>query len=221
MAHVQTPIIGLVGGVGCGKSAIAGWLRDELGAKVVDADVIGHEVLQCKDIQQQLRDEFGDGIFSEGAVDRAAVAARVFGDSSENQMARETLEKIVHPAIRDKVRADFAAARLDPDVPLIVYDAAVQLESGWDSDVDRIAFIDVPFQERLRRVSMTRGWSEDELRRREASQWPLDKKRAAADVVIDNSSTVEAAGNQLLSYLQQYELFNTPTVSTTVDPITT
>jgi len=205
MAHQhprQTPVLALVGGVGCGKSAVAAWCAEHLQAAIVDADAIGHDVLQREQVQQELVGEFGSGILSEAEIDRSALARLVFGKTSEHQQARQSLESIVHPVMREEFLRQFECARQSPDVELIVFDAAVLLESGWTDHVNVVAFVDVPLEVRLQRVSAGRGWTAEELGRREASQWPLDRKRAAADVVIDNSGTVEAAGQQLEDYLQ-------------------
>lgn len=204
MAHHQTTILGLVGGVGCGKSSVAAWLRDTLGAHVVDADAVGHAVLLQDGIRRQLAEAFGETILRDGQVDRRAVASRVFGDSPAHVAARKTLESIVHPVMRAEFEAAFREARQAPEVHLVVFDAAILLESGWRDAVDIVAFVDVPWAERLRRVALSRDWTEEDLRRREASQWPLDRKRAAADVVIDNSGSVDTAGRQLADYLEAH-----------------
>lgn len=211
MAYTQTPILALIGGIGCGKSAVAGWLAEHLRARVVDADVVGHAALLREDVKRQLVEAFGEDILSAGEINRSAVARRVFGETDEHRTARQTLESIVHPVMRTDFEAAFAAARAASDVDLIVFDAAVLLESGWQQAVDVIAYVDVPFASRLQRVADSRGWSAEELRRREASQWSLERKRAEADLVIDNSGTLEAAGQQLETYLQSHGFLPEPT----------
>lgn len=204
MARNHTPILGLVGGVGCGKSAVAAWLADHLRALVVDADAVGHAVLHQDSVKAQLVDAFGEEILEDGQIRRSAIAAQVFGTTRDHRAARDELERIVHPVMRIEFEETFRQARRNGDIDLIVFDAAILLESGWRDAVDVVAFLDVPFSERLRRVTASRGWTEQDLRRREASQWPLDRKRAAADVVIDNSADVASAGRQLESYLHSH-----------------
>jgi dephospho-CoA kinase len=198
----QIPVLALVGGVGCGKSAVAARCAAQLRAAVVDADTIGHDVLRQQDVISRLVEAFGAEILDQGEVNRSVLARRVFGETTDHDQARLRLESVVHPVMREEFLRQFEAARQSPDVDLIVFDAAILLESGWTDHVDVVAFVDVPFEVRLQRVAEGRGWTADELRRREASQWPLDRKRAAANVVIDNSGPVEAAGRQLEDYLR-------------------
>ena len=84
-------------------------------------------------------------------------------------------------------------------------DAAVMLEASWNDLCQAIVFIDVPFADRLARVQQQRGWNEDELRRREASQLTLEEKRHRATVVIDNSKTLDDAVNQLRDFIEGFE----------------
>jgi dephospho-CoA kinase len=201
MKRKLAPIIGLVGGVGSGKSAVARWLSEHHQGHLIDADLVGHQVLFQDDVKQGLRRAFGDSIFRDGEIDRRQLAAVVFGDEPEQAAARTKLEQIVHPVMGQVIRDRMTASRLDEDMRLIVFDAAILLESGWRDTCDVVAFVDVPCDQRLRRIADSRGWTDQELSRREASQWPLNRKREASDVVIDNSGTVEQAGLQLEDYL--------------------
>ena len=203
MAKSDVPIIGLIGGVGSGKSAVANWLVEHLRARIVDADAVGHAVLKRDDVKSQLRDAFGDGVFEGDEISRRQMAVRVFGDSPEQVAARNRLEGIVHPVMRGVFESEFLAARDSDDVDLIVFDAALLLDSGWSDAVDVIAYLDVPLQERRRRVAQSRGWSAEDHLRRENSQIPLAEKRAAADVVIDNAGSLDVAGRQLEAFLRK------------------
>lgn len=90
------------------------------------------------------------------------------------------------------------------NVEAIVLDAAVLLEAGWDDLCDAVVFIDTPEADRIARVQAGRGWSAEQLAEREASQWPLPRKRAAADAVIDNSNSVDDAARQLDQVIQNF-----------------
>jgi dephospho-CoA kinase len=129
---------------------------------------------------------------SNGAVDRKKLAAIVFADPNE----RKALERLVHPWIGRRLKEEVALAGARPQVRLIVIDAAVLLEAGWDGVCDRIVFVHADEGVRRQRV-LQRGWRLDDLARREAAQMPLTEKRSRADHVLDNSSALEHLGRQV------------------------
>jgi dephospho-CoA kinase len=191
------PLLGLVGGVGSGKSYVAG-LFARLGAAVIDADRIGHEALRQPEIQEQLRRTWGESIFNaRGEVERRRLGGVVFGNPAE----RKKLEAIVHPWIGDRIDAALAQAQRDPNVPLAILDAALLLETGWNRVCSAVAFIETPFAVRLERVK-SRGWDAAELQRREISQWSLEKKKQLCDLAIENS------GNEVLTERLVKEAFS-------------
>jgi dephospho-CoA kinase len=180
--------IGLIGGVASGKSLVARMLV-ELGAGLLDADRAGHAVLaEDAEVRQLLRDQWGDSILSTGGViDRAAVARRVFAEDEAGVADRKFLEDLLHPRIRRRLlhlRDAYAAE----GKPAVVLDAPLLLEAGWGPQCDRVIMVDAPRERRIERAK-TRGWTETEFARREAAQWPADKKRRLADYVIQNSGT--------------------------------
>jgi dephospho-CoA kinase len=197
----QPLVLGVLGGIGSGKSAVARGLADHFAALVIDADRIGHQVLTFPHIISQLRTAFGDAIFDGEQVDRKRLAALVFGDEADQQNARQTLELIVHPEIRRVTQSQIAAA--EPSIELVVLDAAVMLEAGWAGQCDFLVFVDTPFETRLNRIREKRHWNADELERREASQLPLDEKRQAADFIVDNSGSLERSIAQLAEFVTQ------------------
>jgi len=182
------PVVGLVGGIGSGKSYIAREYARRWPVTIIDGDAAGHCVLEEPEVIQQIRDSFGDEVITpEGRVDRKRVSLRVFGPGRAEQEARRTLEAIVHPRIRQLLSEQIAEARRQPGLQAILLDAAVLLETGWRSLCDVVVFIECPLEERLERVSQHRGWTAANLAAREASQLPLDQKRKEADFVIVNS----------------------------------
>ena len=169
---------------------------------MIDADRVAHHVLTLQSIKQQLKQTFGSDIFDpQGEIVRSKLASLVFGASQEQQRALEKLEAIVHPEIRQQLESEIERIRLQATHVAIVLDAAVMLESGWSNVCDKIVFVDTPFSTRLQRVQENRNWDEAELTRREASQWPIDRKRQVADAVISNSGNLEQAGRQFAEYL--------------------
>jgi dephospho-CoA kinase len=194
----RVPVIGLVGGVGSGKSHLARQLRENHPIEIVEGDSAGHSVLQEAQVKEKIRDVFGAGVFtSEGEVDRRQVGRLVFGAAPARKAARVQLEQIVHPRIREVLKSQLARAQARSDVEAVILDAALLLEAGWSEFCDAVVFVDTPFDERLARVVQSRGWTRDELQMREESQFPLEQKRKEAGYVIENLGDGHAALSQL------------------------
>jgi dephospho-CoA kinase len=169
--------------MGSGKSSVAKAL-ERRGARVIAADAFGHEALRLPDVREKVFARWGRGLADErGEVDRKKLAAVVFADDGE----RRALEGFVFPYIERRIAEEIERARAEPGVPVVVLDAAVMLEAGWDRGCDVIAFVDAPREVRLARLAAQRGWTEADLAAREAAQIPLAEKAARADVVIDNA----------------------------------
>ncbi|MCA9284519.1 MAG: dephospho-CoA kinase, partial [Phycisphaerales bacterium] len=175
------PIIGIVGGIGAGKSTVAAILRD-LGCLVCDSDTLARAALEDPAVVKRVRERWGErAIGAEGSVDRRRVADIVFREPGE----RQWLESVVHPWIEARRRQLFEKA--PPGTPALVIDAPLLLEAGLDAQCDAVIFVDAPRELRLSRVRTSRGWTDEELALREAAQMPLDRKRERADIVIVNS----------------------------------
>ncbi len=180
--------IGLVGGIASGKSRVAEELV-RLGAGVLDADRVGHEVLaNDPEVRQAIESRWGKSVFrADGSVDRKAIAARVFGQTASAIAEREFLESLLHPRIR--LRLEMEAAKMaESGKPAVVLDAPLLLEAGWKPMCDVVLFVDASRATRLARA-LERGWTEAQFDQREAAQWPIDRKRAAAGYVIQNNGT--------------------------------
>ena len=181
-------IIGLTGGIACGKSTVSAELR-ALGAAIIDADALAHELSQPhQPIYNAYVERFGREIVTvDGTLDRAAIARRVFADPA----VRAEVEAIAHPIIRSAAEARLHAAR-DENKRAAVLDVPLLFEAGWDALADETWVVALPREEQLARL-LARDTSMDagEARARIAAQMPLAEKCARADVVIDNSGTVE------------------------------
>jgi dephospho-CoA kinase len=200
-ARHRIPLIGVVGGVGSGKSAVANWVSTHAPVAVIDADKLGHEALLSVSVKAELRARFGDEIFdSAGNIVRAKLANRVFGVDANHLVARRDLERIVHPAISRQIAAEVSIA-VEQRAEAVLLDAAILLEAGWRDLCELVVFIETPAEMRLQRVQAHRGWTKAELQRREESQWDLSKKRQESDLVIVNDRELEYAGKQLLDCL--------------------
>lgn len=183
MSYRGKPIIGLTGGIGSGKSTVAGILRS-LGCYVTDSDALARAALEQPEIRSKLVERWGDDIVGEnGFVDRRAIGAIVFG----NEVERKWLESMTHPWIEARRKEQFDAA--PAETVAFVIDAPLLVEAGLDEQCDAVIFVDAPVEMRRKRVRDGRGWDETELDRRERAQLPLDLKRKKADHVVVNDTT--------------------------------
>ncbi len=199
----RIPVIGLVGGIGSGKSYLARQLREKHLIEIVEGDSAGHLVLHEASVKQSLRSLFGDGVFTrDGEVDRQKIGSLVFGQQTEQKAARQKLETIVHPKITEILTRQIAVARSRPEVEAVILDAALLLEAGWHELCDVIVYVDATFEQRLARVVQSRGWSREQLILREESQFPLERKRKEAQYVVENS------GNQPAPLSQFEEIYS-------------
>ena len=187
-------ILGLLGGVASGKSLVARQLA-ELGAVVLDADRAGHEALRLPGTEAAARRRWGDAVFGpDGHIDRSRLAKIVFAPPPDGPKERKYLEMLTHPEIGRRLAAQAGAIKAES--PLAVLDAALIFEAGWNKLCDCYAFVDVPRDVRLARA-LHRGWTEGDFAAREAAQDSLDSKRTRADLIIDNSGSVEHTGAQV------------------------
>ncbi len=175
-------VLGLVGGVGSGKSTVAR-LFGEWGAEVIDADAICSELHRTPDVREAIEAEWGRDIFTEGGqLDRARLADIVFdrpGDLNK-------LNAILHPRVIERIERRITACRTDGGPPLCVIDAPLLLETGLDRLCDTVAFIDCDRDTRVCRLARERHWPPEEIERREARQTSIEEKRKRANVTICN-----------------------------------
>ena len=197
------PVVGLVGGIGAGKSTVGQALARH-GGKVVAADPIGHEALEQPDLRARILDVWGgrDILTLQGTIDRKKLGRIVFPSPVE----RSRLEHLVHPYIERRIREEVARAQADPAAKFVVLDAAIMLEAAWADVCDKLIFVDAPRDVRLARVRTQRGWTDQDLANREAVQMPTDKKKERADAVIDNGGAPEAAAAQVAALVKKWEL---------------
>ena len=182
-------IIGIIGGVASGKSAVSQQFA-VLGAGVLDADRAGHEALRTPRVEAAARQRWGKAVFGhDGKIDRSLLAQIVFAPGEEAEQERKYLEQITHPIITDLLRrqAETFAAE---GKKVAVLDAALLIEAGWNKLCEKIVFVDALKAVRLARA-LERGWSEADFAARERVQDLLDRKRTLADAVIDNSGSPE------------------------------
>jgi dephospho-CoA kinase len=178
-------VIGLTGNLGCGKSTVAGMLRD-LGAATIDADAVAREIRQNdSDARDEILRRFG-------TYDADELAAIVFADAG----ALRDLEAILHPRIRGAVRARLAELT-QGGVDVAIVEAIKLLESPLADGCDAIWVVRCDQADAIRRLAASRGMDEVTARSRLASQSSQDDKVAAADVVIDGSAQMEETRRQV------------------------
>jgi dephospho-CoA kinase len=199
------PILGLIGAIGAGKSTVAEHLTTR-GGYLVDADKLGHAVLEEAEVKAELLNRWGEQILNiQGGINRKAVGAIVFADPAE----RQALEAIMFPRIQAREKELFKLANTDPTVRFIILDAAVLLEAGHGPICTKILFVDAPWLQRVERVRNRSGWTEEELRRREAAQMSLTEKRQRADAIIMNDGSLVELHRKIDHILQDWGLLPT------------
>jgi len=187
------PVVGLTGGIACGKTTVAKMFA-ELGIPVVDADDLAREVVEPGTPGlQRIVDEFGKGVLDDaGRLDRKKVGEMVFGDEE----ARETLNAIIHPLI-GAAGAEHIMAHQDDPAPYLLYEAALLVETRAYEAFS--ALIVVSAEESLQRLRLIArdGFSVTEANARIGSQLPLARKVAVADYVVTNNGDLDATRDQV------------------------
>jgi dephospho-CoA kinase len=188
-----TTVIGLTGPIGCGKSTVAGWLA-ELGARVIDADVVARDVTPPGSPElAAVVAEFGPGILrDDGSLDRRALGRIVFADPA----ALARLESIIHPAVRPRILAAIADAEREAP-PAIVIEAIKLVEGGLATLCDEVWLVTCEPAEQLPRLA-GRGESRTDAEARIAAQAGLvDRLRPLATRVIDTSGSMATARSRV------------------------
>ena len=179
-------MIGLTGGIASGKSTVTARLR-ALGAFVADADVVSREAVASKEVLTKLCEAFGDPVIApDGSLDRAALAAAVFGSAEKTAL----LNAITHPAIAKMLLDTARGAESSGIYPLVFVDAALLIESGFYKNCDSVWLVTAEKQVRIRRVMARDGLSYEDAVKRIDRQMSDEEKRPFATTVIENDSTV-------------------------------
>jgi dephospho-CoA kinase len=189
----KKPIIGILGGIGSGKSTVANQFVKS-GCAVIDADKIAHEILDNSDIVNSISKVFGADVLSaDGTIDRAKLAEKAF----ENAEQMEKLNSIVHPPVLERCEQLLAQFMKDASVPAVVLDVPLLLETGWDRRCDVLIFVESPWAVRLKRIADKTRHSEEQIKKRENFQISLDKKRHLAQYTVKNNSDLADLAEQV------------------------
>jgi dephospho-CoA kinase len=187
-------LVGLTGGIATGKSTVAAMFR-ALGCPLIDADVLAREVVEPGEpALDEIVREFGAGVLgADGRLDRKAVAVVVFADADR----RRRLEAITHPRIRERLSGRLTALTRSGFDGVVIFDAAVIVESGGYRQMDRLVVVVADEATQLARLRARDGLTEPEALQRIRSQMPLAEKVKLADHVIDNSGDRAATEAQV------------------------
>ena len=193
-------VIGLTGGVGTGKSTVAGMFR-KLGATVFDADRIVHRLLEPgTPVWRRIRAEFGREISEEdGRIQRSRLGRIVFNDRAR----LKRLNRIVHPAVRREIRRGLRDLRRRSPSAVAVLDVPLLLESGSAYPADAVVVVTAPQRKAARRLQRRSGWSAKEMKRRSSFQMPLREKVKKADFVVRNGGDLASTRRQVARVWRQ------------------
>lgn len=193
-------IIGLTGGIASGKSTVATELRKH-NIPVFDADEVSRNaVAKGSKGLAMVAEAFGaEYLTSDGEMDRAKVSAKVFSDKE----ALKTLEGILHKIVWDEAEAFMVQAK-EAGAKLAVLDVPLLIECQWHERVDCVWLVAVSKEQQIKRAMIRSGMTEDEVKARIAAQMSLEDKKKFADVVLDNSGTLEATLEQVNKELEKF-----------------
>ena len=187
-------IIGVTGGVGAGKSTVLNYLEKRYGAKLILADLVGHEVMEPgHEAYEQVVKVFGQEIVSEDkTIDRKALGAIVFADEKK----RMILNRIIHPAVRQEILRRLEEAEL-LHLSYVVVEAALFLEENYDAFCDETWYIYTSEDNRRLRLKASRGYSDEKIDRMFAAQKSHKEFLERCQFVIDNNGSAEETHRQI------------------------
>lgn len=171
-------VIGLTGGIGSGKSTVAGFFM-KLGVPVYIADTEAKHLMNSShEVHQDLVGLFGSSVSKNGILDRKFIASRVFNDPEK----LNALNEIIHP----RVEAHFLEWKKQQQAIYIIYEAAILFETGGYKKCDKTILVTAPYAERIKRLLLRDQSSKEEIEARMKNQWTDEKKSILADFVIKN-----------------------------------
>ena len=188
-------LIGLTGGIATGKSE-ASRILQELGAEIINADLIGHEAYRQGSVGwESVVQAFGKGILDESnEIDRSKLGAIVFSDESELQK----LNEIMHPIMEKIVEQNILDCQ-DSGSEVVVVEAALMFEAGWNKLVDTVWTTDAPEETVISRLELRNGFSRTESQKRISSQMDREDRLSRSDVILSNTGDLNAFKNVILS----------------------
>jgi dephospho-CoA kinase len=188
----EKPVIGILGGIGSGKSAVAAEF-EKLGCKVIDADRIARELLDELPVRKKVEGLFGQAVLdSSGKIDRKKLAEAAFAD----EQTLRALNRIIHPSVLKRTWELIEKFDKQNQVKAIVLDMPLLIEVGWHKRCDKLIFVNCEKKLRLQRAKKL-GFDKNQVKIRENFQISLDKKAKLADNTIENNSDFSAIAKQV------------------------
>ncbi len=184
MSRKNNPVWALTGSIATGKSTVSKYLSENYGIKILNADIVGHEVLQKQRIVDSISRVFGKEVVKNGAVDRQMLGRKVFSDKSK----LNALNTIVHPELIKKVLSE---VKLLSEKSPVIFEAAILIEAGWQKHFEKVVITTCDPDVQLKRVMERSNLSLSEAKERVMSQLPFDEKKIFADYIIDTTKGLE------------------------------
>ena len=191
-------IIGITGSIACGKSLVSNYLQEK-GYTIIDADKIGHMVLENDEVKKQLVNKFGKSILKDNEVNRVTLGKLVF----ENNENLKELNNIIHPQIRKNISEQI---QVHKNEKLVFVDVPLLFEAKFDDLVEKIIVISLDEKIQLERLMNRNSLSKEEALQRIKSQIPVREKEKLGDYVVDNSFTQENTYKQVDRILEKLKL---------------
>ncbi len=189
-------LVALTGCLGCGKSTVLKILR-ELGVRTISADEIVHELLDSKEVKEEIKRLFGPDVFlKDGRVDRKRLAQRIFS----NQKEREKLEGLLHPLVFRRIEKEYEK---EPG-RLMVAEIPLLFETDTQNRFSKVITVYAPLEVAIKRLK-SRGMTREDIEARLKSQMPIEKKVERSDFVIDNSRGLKEIRKQVQQVLEKLQ----------------
>lgn len=199
-------VVGLTGGIGSGKSAVARMFKEE-GAKLIDFDYLARLVVEPnKPAWRDIVEYFGSEVLSpDRTLNRSALAEIVFSDPR----SRKALEGFTHPRIFEKRDALLESIKEEDPHSIVIVDFPLLFELGLREEIDKVILVYVPRELQLERATQRNGLSREEVEKRLRAQVPIEEKKALSDFIIDNTGTLQDTRNQVKKIMRELRQLST------------
>lgn len=194
----QNKIIGLTGSISTGKTQVSNYLRDR-GEKVIDADLIAREVVDLGPVKEKIKEAFGDDIYKDDELDRKALGEIVFRDKEKRQVLNEIEHPEIYRIILEEIKN--SKGRVFVDIPLLFESQHLNEKYGLDFDEVWLVYVNRETQVKrlIKRDRISRGYALEKIN----SQMSVEDKKIMADVIIDNSGSLEETFKQVEENLRR------------------